>query len=558
MGEEVRPTSDLLTPDAAGLPEDASEDAAEQLVRHTAVMSVGTALSRLTGFLRLSAASAALGANLFSDAYNTANITPNIIYELVLGGILTSVFVPVFVEWLHKHGRDEAWAVADRVLTLALVSLAAIAALGALLAPAIMRLYYAGAPAATREASIETGAFFLRWFMPQIVFYGVGAVAGGLLTAHRRFAPVMFTPILNNLAVVCTFVAFAIVHQGDVALGRVALGERILLAVGTTLGVLAMSAALWPSLRRMGYRWHLRFDWKHPAVRRLARLAAWVVVYVAANQVAYLVVLVLSNQREGWITTYQYAFILFQLPHAIFAVSIFTALLPGMSGRWAAEDVDGVRRLLSQGLRSTAFIVLPAAAGYVALASPIVRLLLQRGQTTNADATLIAETLQAFALGLAFFSTFQLLSRAFYSMQDTRTPALVNVGAAALNIGVNVALVHGLDLGVQGLALGHAISYVFSTSVCLLILRARLGGIDGRRVLRTLAIVTPAAIATGIAAWGAAHAVGAALAEGTTERVLQVTAGVGAGLLVYGSLTLILRMEEADYLKMALVRRFRR
>jgi putative peptidoglycan lipid II flippase len=143
-------------------------------------------------------------------------------------------------------------------------------------------------------------------------------------------------------------------------------------------------------------------------------------------------------------------------------------------------------------------------------------------------------------------------------MQDTRTPALVNLAAAALNIGVNVALVHGLDLGVQGLALGHAISYVFSTSVCLVILRARLGGIDGRRVLRTLAVVTPAAIATGIAAWGAAHAVGAALANGTTERVLQVTAGVGAGLLVYGSLTLILRMEEADYLKMALVRRFRR
>src|SRR6185312_7943543 len=110
------------------------------------------------------------------------------------------------------------------------------------------------------------------------------------------------------LAVVCTFVAFAVVHQGDVALGEVALGERILLAVGTTLGVLAMTAALWPSLRRMGYRWHLRFDWKHPAVRRLARLAAWVVVYVAANQIAYLVVLVLSNQREGWITTYQYAF----------------------------------------------------------------------------------------------------------------------------------------------------------------------------------------------------------------------------------------------------------
>jgi putative peptidoglycan lipid II flippase len=322
--------------------------------------------------------------------------------------------------------------------------------------------------------------------------------------------------------------------------------------------VLAMTVALWPSLRRMGFRWRLRFDWNHPAVRRLARLAAWVVVYVAANQVAYMVVLVLSNQHEGWVTTYQYAFILFQLPHAIFAVSIFTALLPGMSGRWTAEDPAGVRQLLSQGLRSTAFIVLPATAGYLALAAPIVLLLLQRGQTSVGDARLIAETLQAFAAGLAFFSTFQLLSRTFYAMQDTRTPALVNVGAAALNIGVNVVFVNGFDLGVQGLALGHALSYAFSTLICLVILRSRLGGLDGRRVGRTLALVAPAAAATGLAAWAASHGVAAVLEEGTAERVLQVVSGVGAGVLVYGSLTLILRMEEAEYLKVVLVRRFRR
>jgi putative peptidoglycan lipid II flippase len=555
VGEEVPATSDLLTPDPAGLP---VEDSTEDFVRNTAVMSVGTALSRLTGFLRLSAASAALGANLFSDAYNTANITPNIIYELVLGGILTSVFVPVFVEWLHKHGRDEAWAVGQRILTLALVSLSAIAVLGAILAPQIMSLYYAGAPDATREASVETGAFFLRWFMPQIVFYGVGAVAIGLLTAHRKFAIVMFAPILNNLSVIFTFVAFALLHDGQVALGTVSTGEQLLLALGTTLGVLAMTVALWPSLRRLGFRWHLRFDWNHPAVRRLVRLALWVVVYVAANQVAYMVVLVLSNQHEGWVTTYQYAFILFQLPHAIFAVSVFTALLPGMSGRWTAEDPAGVRQLLSQGLRSTAFIVLPAAAGYLALATPIVLLLLQRGQTSVADAELIAATLQAFALGLVFFSTFQLLSRTFYAMQDTRTPALVNVGAAALNIVVNVALVNTFDLGVQGLALGHAISYVFSTVVCLAIMRTRLGGLDGARIGRTLALVVPSAAATGLAAWAAAQGVAAALPDGTTERVLQVVAGVSAGVLVYASLTLILRMEEAEYLKMVLARRFRR
>ncbi len=147
-------------------------------------MSVGTTLSRITGFLRLSAQTAALGVSALGNTYATANTTPNIIYELVLGGILTSVFVPVFVEWLQKHGREEAWLVADRVLTLTLVVLAAVAIVGAILAPQIISLYLSASHAADKEAQIALGTFFLRWFMPQIVFYGIGAVATGLLNAN--------------------------------------------------------------------------------------------------------------------------------------------------------------------------------------------------------------------------------------------------------------------------------------------------------------------------------------------------------------------------------------
>ena len=116
------------------------------MVRNTAVMSVGTALSRLTGFLRVSVAAWALGDLGLANTYTRANTTPNIIYELALGGILTSVFVPVFVEWMQTRGRDEAWEVGRRVLTLALVVLSAIAVLGALLAPAIMRVFYSQTP----------------------------------------------------------------------------------------------------------------------------------------------------------------------------------------------------------------------------------------------------------------------------------------------------------------------------------------------------------------------------------------------------------------------------
>jgi putative peptidoglycan lipid II flippase len=521
-------------------------------------MSIGTALSRLTGFLRLTAAAAALGSGVVASAYNASNVTPNIVYELVLGGILTSVFVPVFVEWLRRRGRDEAWELARRVLTVAVVGLSVIAAVGVLLAPWIMRLYYVAAPAATREASIELGTFFLRWFMPQIVFYGVGAVATGLLNAHRRFAVPMFAPIINNLCVIATFAAFAWIHTARVVTpDTVSDGQKLLLALGTTLGVAAMTLALWPSLRRIGFRWRPRFDWNDDGVRRLARLAAWVVVYVVANQLAYLVVLVLAGKRPSWYTVYSYAFILFQLPYAIFAVSIFTALIPSMSSRWAEGDVSGLRRLLSQGLRMTAVIVLPAAAGYLALAAPITDLLLGHGEFRATGLT--AATLQAFALGLVFFASFQLLTRTFYSMQDSRTPALVNVAAAAVNICLDVIYVNALGLGVQGLALGHASSYAFSTTVALILLRRRLGGVDGARIARSAVRIALAALVAAGAAWGVERGLASVVGSGSTgAQLLEVAASVVSGVLAFLAAALILRVEEVDELRRQLTARWRR
>ena len=545
-------------PDPVDVPLDVGRGA---FVRDTALMSVGTTLSRITGLARVTAQTAALGVGALGNTYTTANTTPNIVYELVLGGILTSVFVPVFVEWLQQHGREEAWQVADRILTLALVVLALVGVIGAILAPQIIRLYLSASDAADKEAQIALGAFFLRWFMPQIVFYGVGAVATGLLQAERRFAVPMFAPILNNLAVIATFGVYALLlGSGAASVEGITFAEKTVLAAGTTLGVAAMTIALWPSLRRLGFRWHLRFDWNHPAVRRLGKLALWVVVYVVVNQLAYVAVIVFTGNfpPDGY-QVYASAFILFQLPHAIVAVSIFTALLPPMSGRWADRDLGGLRTLFSRGIRDTVVVIVPAALGYIALAFPIVRLLLQHGRAQPADAEAIARTLQAFAIGLPFFSAFQLLTRTFYSMQDTRTPALVNVGAAFVNVGANF-LYLALGWNLPGLALGHATSYVFATIVCLVVLRRRLEGIDGARIWATLVRVIPASLLSAGAAFlvsrAIRHSFGAA--TGTVSRHSEVFGGVLIGLLVFAASTLIVRIDEADEVKDAVLRRFRR
>jgi putative peptidoglycan lipid II flippase len=551
-----------VSPGETPATEPAAEDSATAFVRNTAIMSVGTALSRLTGFLRLAAMAYAIGIteSRLPDAYNIANVTPNILYELALGGILTSVVVPVVVEWLQERGRDEAWEVVRRLLTFAVVALSAIALLGIALAPWIVDLYTSGVSSEDREAVRELATFFLRWFMPQIVFYGVGAIAAGLLNAHRRFAAPMFAPILNNLIVIGTFVAFAAMSgpaEGSRELATSA--QRLVLAIGTTAGVAGMTVALWPFLRATGFRFGWRSNMRHPAVTRIAHLATWVVAYVAANQLGLLVVIVLADRIRGGYTSYAAAFILFQLPHAIFAVSIFTALLPAMSGRWADEDVDGVRRLLSQGLRTTAAIVIPAALGYLVLARPIVRLLLEHGVAEPESGELVADVLVAFAVGLFPFSAFQLLLRACYSMQDTRTPALVNVVAVTINVAANLTLFFALDLGVQGLALGHAASYVFGAVALTLVLRRRLGGLDGGRLLASVSRITLVGAATAAVAWVVARWLGDALGTETlADQVVQVFSAIAAGLAVFLVAARALRIDEVAAVRSQLVARWRR
>src|SRR3954449_1440154 len=561
LREEVVP----VATDEPGLTEAGLEQRVTD-VRNAAVMSVGTLLSRATGVVCVSVTVYAIGTtNVVANAYFIANTTPNIVYELILGGILTSVFVPLLVDWAKRHG-DEAGRIAGaRFLTFVLVVLSAVTVVAMVAAPWIMRLYLVGVKdPADYAAQLELGTFFLRWFLPQIVFYGIGAVAAGILTANRRFAAQMYAPVLNNIAVIATMLVFSAMHgKGTpMTLAEVSPTERLVLAAGTTLGVVGMTIALWPSLRAIGFRWRLRFDWRHETVRRLLHLARWVALYVVVNQIAYFFIIVFNGRVDGGTyAVYSQAFIFFSLPHAIVAVSIFTALLPSLAGAWTDRNIPNVRELFSQGLRDTEVAMLPAAAGYAVLAGPIVALLASYGQMKNdpASVDLLAKTLAAFAVGLPFFSAFQLLTRTFYAIHDARTPALTNIVAAVVNLVIDVVLAFAFGLGVVGLALGFSVSYVSGSALLFALLRRRLGGADGRRIANSLGRTAAAAALTALAAWATAEGIAAVIDVGRPVlNLVQVVAAVAAGVLAFVLGALIFQIEEADEVWRALAARFRR
>jgi putative peptidoglycan lipid II flippase len=537
--------SEAPTPLRAGQPEEPS------LARSTAVMAAGTLLSRVTGLLRVTVLVGTLGVSeqRLADVYNVANTTPNIIYELVLGGILSSIFVPVFVEVRRLRGFRQARLVANAVMTVTFVALTLLAIATALTAPWIIRLYiHSGSPAQQAEAQ-RVGGQLLAMFMPQIVFYGVGSVMTALLNANRRFGVPMFAPVLNNLVVVAVGLTFHAVVGGHVPeLGDLTTGDKLLLGVGTTLGVVAMTMVQWPFLRRIGFRYSFVWNLRDPAIRKMARLSAFTIGYVVTNQLGYLVIPILAYLVQGGYTAYATSLTFFQLPHGVFAVSVMTALLPPMSEQAVAEDWGAFRATLSRGLRLTGAVLLPATIGYLVLASPIVRLLLAHGVVSpdSNSAVLLTRTMVMFVVGLVPFSTYQLVLRAFYALQNTRTTFLVNLVCTGANVVANLLLFWALPRPwkVPGLALGQSIAYTIGSALLLWRLSLRVGGLDLRPILRIAARMLLASLIMGVVVAAVAAGVTAVTGIGTLGNLATVTASVSAGLVVYLLSARLLRINE--------------
>ena len=466
--------------------------------RASGIMALGTIASRATGFLRTIAIAYAVGVGAVGNAYNVANVAPNIIYDLLLGGILTSVVVPVLV----RAARDDADGGVDfarSLLTLIAVTLGIAVVIGMLAAPLIINLYLNQG-----GAEHDLAVTFLRWFLPQVVFYGVGAAIGAILNIRGRFGAPMFTPVLNNLIVIATAVAFVLMSGGEhPTLAGITTAQTTVLAAGTTLGVVAMTVGLLPTLRRTGFRYRPRLNLRHPGLLQAGRLASWMFLYVLVTQLAYLFVIRLASGATAF-PTYSYAFQLFQLPYAIVAVSVITALLPRMSRHSADGRKDLVREDLSHGMRLNLLIMVPASLGLVAIGRPLSYAVYAHGAVSGPEAYGIGNALVAFAVGLIPFSMFQLLLRGFYAGQNSRTPTLVMVGVAALNVATMYALAAVLSDSSRAVALALAfdVAYTAGAVTLTVLLRRQLHGLDGRRVLRLFVRVTLAGALAAATAYG--------------------------------------------------------
>jgi putative peptidoglycan lipid II flippase len=539
----VVPSPDVASgaPDEDGEP--STTPGAGHLVRSSSIVGAGTLLSRITGLVRTIAIAAVLGASTLADGYNLANTTPNMIYDLLLGGVFSATLVPVFVD--HHVRRDREGDSA--VITVLVTALVVLTALAMVLAPWIFRLYtWNISSAADRRQIIGIGVPLLRWFLPQILFYGLTALASAMLNARRSYLAPAFAPVLNNIVVLCMLAAFWRVGGVAPSAHRV-LHDGVLLTLlgaGTTAGIVVMAVSLWPALRRAGVHLRPSGRWRHRSVRQVFTLSGWTLAYALVNQVALAVVLALaaSLAGSGKVTAYTYAFMFFQLPYGLFAVSLMTTVEPEMARAASVADANGFRRQFSTGLRLLLVVLVPSAVGVALLAHPIVNVLLGHGGYRN-DATLTGTLLALFALGLIGYSLYLYSLRCFYALKDTRTPFLVNVVENALNVALAWLLID--RWGIQGLVAAFSIAYTVAAVLALLAVKRRILRFDGAAVWHSFVRVCGAAALMALGVVAVVEVLGTGSGFGSLPTLV---AGLVAGVAIYGFAVWALRVREIDQL----------
>lgn len=513
---------------------------APDLARSTTTMTALTLVSRATGLLRILVVTAVLGDTFLGNTYQSANTVPNLLFELIAAGVLQAVLVPTLVELFDRGDDEEGEHVARSVLGLSAAALGALAVVGMLAAPLVMRVLVAGVEdPQVRDDQVALGTVFLWCFLPQVVLYTANMVATSVLNARNRFGVPVFAPVLNNVVVTASYGLFWVLRDGKEPSLDLTTAEVLVLALGTTAGVVAFCALPFASAVRSGTSLRPRFDHRHPTVRRIARLGGWAAAFLAASQVLLGVVLVSAGGIEGGVVAWQLAYTVFLLPHALVSLPVLTALFPTMSRHAVNADDEAYARTVGSGERAIAFFVLPAAAAMVALAAPLSEVL-RFGELTAEGARQVAGAIAAFGPGLLGYGGVLYLARSLYARGDTRTPAMVNLvvvlaGSAAMFVAA--ATVDG-ESRVAWLAGIHSAAYVCGAVWLHVVVRGRTPALSAQPVGQGVVVALAAAGAACAAMWAVERGVDLSGRAGSLAEV--VAAGV-VGVAVYLGVSTALR-----------------
>lgn len=510
-------------------------DEKTKVTRAATQISLATGISRILGFIRDVILAKLFGASGLTDAFFVAYRVPNLLRELFAEGAVSAGFVPVFTEYLNRHGREEARRLAGVVFAFLFSVLMIICLLGILFAPFIASLVAPGFISDNEKFMLTIK--LIRIMFPFLLFISLAALCMGVLNSLRSFFIPALAPAFFNLAIIVSALLLAPrFHIPILAIG-----------IGVTAGGAVQYGVQMMDLLKKDFSLRPVFSFSHPALKKIALLVLPVVAAIAATQINVFISNIFATYLpEGSATYLYYGIRLVLLPVGIFGIAMSTAVLPSMSEQAAKGDINTLRETFSFSLRLVFFMSLPAMAGLMALSYPIVNLLFQRGEFTYEATRGTVYALLFYSAGLWAFVGSKVVRTPFYSMQDTTTPLKVAVVSVAINILCSFILIGPLRHG--GLALALSIASAVNFIVLLVLLRKRLGRIDGKRILKSFIKISIASLLMGI--------IGHTLVKGDMwnksgmliEKSALLTGVIILSILVYLLIMYLMKSEELRYL----------
>lgn len=513
-------------------------------MRASALMASGTMVSRVLGLAKAMLLAYAIGSVMSpsADAFANGNLLPNTLYMVLLGGMLNAVLVPQIVK--ASFSADGGVGYINKLLTLVSSSLFAITVIAMFAAPWIVWLTAVEWP--PEQLALATA--FAYWCLPQIVFYGLYTVLGEVLNAKSIFGPFTWAPVLNNVIGIAGIAVFILMFGSDPEGSRTVFewntASIAVLAGSATLGVVAQALILFVAWNKAGIRYRPDFKWKGMGLGHTARIAGWSLATITVMQIGGLITnnIVAIGSGEGPSTSaMQNVWLIFMMPHSVIAVSLATAYFTrlsewGQTGRMVefVEDFSASARQIA--------LVMVFGSIAVFAAAPFIARIINFG-ATQLQVDQFAQALQAYVVSLAAYSFLFVVQRAFYALSDTRTPFVFTTIQMAIVIVLSLLLpsvVSEAQIG-MGFALVWSFATVVQTVLATLLLRRKIGSLDGRRIAQSIVkfvLAALPALAVGllstwaITTWlGAQNALMAVIYSGVVAVIVAIAYAIGLRLL---------------------------
>jgi putative peptidoglycan lipid II flippase len=470
------------------------------VTRSSLVMASGTIVSRILGFARAVLLAAAIGVTTdAADAFGVANQLPNSVYAIIVGGVLNAVLVPQLVR--ARALADGGKGYIDRFVTLAITVFFLVSIVFTIAAPLLVRLYTSG----WTEEQLALATAFAYWCLPQLFFYGLYSIFGEVLNSRSAFGPFMWAPVLNNVVSIAGLVAFIIIFGADPTGDRTVSmwgADRIsLLAGSATAGVAAQALILLVSWKRLGLNLNLNFKWRGFGLRPALKAASWSLAMVLVTQIGGLVQTAVASTaaagRESSIgvasvAAAAIAWLIFMLPHSVVTVSVATAYFTRMSQHAASGEMSSFKTDLTNGLKVIGLVSVVSSALLMLLAYPIARVFAGEYPATIA----LGNVIMALMVGLVPFSFVYMMQRAFFALEDTRTPFVFTSIQIAFHIAGSLAL--GATMPKQWLVVSLSLltgsTIVLQGLIAYFLLKRKIGGLKGHGIGKSLGIFVLAAI----------------------------------------------------------------